>query len=143
MKACGGKRHNRKDQNLSLSVFFFSCQFHPNGGSALTLASLLETGLTGNWTSVAFSIVFSCRMSCCDWLWPKGWRRRKRKRESFRNGPIKQISYIKSKFLPKLTFLPYRHWKKIMPTDQTSTLLEIFGGSLPTTKHSGGRYLAG
>lgn len=27
------------------------------------------------------------------------------------------------------------------PTDHTSTLLEIFGGSLPTTKHSGGRYL--
>lgn len=41
-----------------------------------------------------------------------------------------------------LTFLPYRHWKKITPTDHTSTLLEIFGGSLPTTKHSGGKYLA-
>lgn len=27
------------------------------------------------------------------------------------------------------------------PTDQTSTLLEILGGSFPTTKHSGGRYL--
>ena len=27
------------------------------------------------------------------------------------------------------------------PTDQTSTLDEIFGGSLPTTKHSGGKYL--
>ncbi|TNN67726.1 hypothetical protein EYF80_022042 [Liparis tanakae] len=25
------------------------------------------------------------------------------------------------------------------PTDQTSTLLDILGGSLPTTKHSGGR----
>ncbi len=29
------------------------------------------------------------------------------------------------------------------PTDQTSTLEEILGGSLPTTKHSGGRYLKG
>jgi len=29
----------------------------------------------------------------------------------------------------------------MMPTDQTSTLEEIFGGSLPTTKHSGGKYL--
>lgn len=29
-----------------------------------TLASLLTTGFTGNWTSVAFSIVFSWRMSC-------------------------------------------------------------------------------
>jgi len=27
------------------------------------------------------------------------------------------------------------------PTDQTSTLEDIFGGSLPTTKHSGGKYL--
>lgn len=63
--------------------------------------------------------------------------------KSFRNSPMKPISYVKSKFPPELTFLPYRHWKKIMPTDQTSTLLEIFGGSLPTTKHSGGRYLAG
>lgn len=27
------------------------------------------------------------------------------------------------------------------PTDQTSTLLEILGGSFPTTKHSGGKYL--
>lgn len=27
------------------------------------------------------------------------------------------------------------------PTDHTSTLLEIFGGSFPTTKHSGGKYL--
>jgi len=27
------------------------------------------------------------------------------------------------------------------PTDQTSTLEEILGGSLPTTKHSGGKYL--
>lgn len=27
------------------------------------------------------------------------------------------------------------------PSDQTSTLLEIFGGSFPLTKHSGGRYL--
>lgn len=27
------------------------------------------------------------------------------------------------------------------PTDHTSTLLEILGGSFPTTKHSGGRYL--
>lgn len=27
------------------------------------------------------------------------------------------------------------------PTDQTSTLFEIFGGSFPTTKHSGGKYL--
>lgn len=44
-------------------------------------------------------------------------------------------------YISVLTFLPYRHWKKIMPTDHTSTLLEIFGGSLPTTKHSGGRYL--
>lgn len=42
-----------------------------------------------------------------------------------------------------LTFLPYRHWKKMTPTDHTSTLLEIFGGSFPTTKHSGGKYLAG
>ncbi|TNN54018.1 hypothetical protein EYF80_035786 [Liparis tanakae] len=32
-----------------------------------------------------------------------------------------------------------RHWKKITPTDHTSTLLEILGGSFPTTKHSGGR----
>lgn len=31
-----------------------------------TLASLLDTGLTGNCTSVAFSMVFSWRMSCCD-----------------------------------------------------------------------------
>lgn len=53
-------------------------QFNWNGGSLLTLASLLETGLTGNWTSVAFSIVFSCRMSCCDWLWPNGWRRKRK-----------------------------------------------------------------
>ena len=37
-----------------------------------TLASLLATGLTGNWTSVAFNMVFSWRMSCWDWLWPKG-----------------------------------------------------------------------
>lgn len=36
---------------------------------------------------------------------------------------------------------PKRHWKKITPTDHTSTLLEILGGSFPTTKHSGGRYL--
>lgn len=27
------------------------------------------------------------------------------------------------------------------PTDHTSTLLEILGGSFPTTKHSGGKYL--
>lgn len=27
------------------------------------------------------------------------------------------------------------------PTDQTSTLLDILGGSLPITKHSGGKYL--
>ena len=27
------------------------------------------------------------------------------------------------------------------PTDHTSTLLEIFGGSFPTTKHSGGKDL--
>jgi len=27
------------------------------------------------------------------------------------------------------------------PTDQTSTLEEILGGSFPTTKHSGGKYL--
>lgn len=27
------------------------------------------------------------------------------------------------------------------PTDHTSTLFEIFGGSFPTTKHSGGKYL--
>ena len=27
------------------------------------------------------------------------------------------------------------------PTDQTSTLEEILGGFLPTTKHSGGKYL--
>lgn len=40
-----------------------------------------------------------------------------------------------------LTFRPYRHWKKITPTDHTSTLLDIFGGSFPTTKHSGGKYL--
>lgn len=45
--------------------------------------------------------------------------------------------------LALLTFRPYKHWKKITPTDQTSTLLEIFGGSLPTTKHSGGKYLVG
>lgn len=38
----------------------------------VTLASLLTTGLTGNWTSVAFNIVFSCKISCCDWLWPNG-----------------------------------------------------------------------
>lgn len=42
--------------------------------SSATFASLLETGFTGNWTSVALSMVFSCRISCCDWLWPKGWK---------------------------------------------------------------------
>lgn len=39
------------------------------------------------------------------------------------------------------TLRPYKHWQKMTPTDHTSTLLEILGGSLPTTKHSGGRYL--
>lgn len=43
--------------------------------------------------------------------------------------------------LRRPTLRPYRHWKKITPTDHTSTLFEIFGGSLPTTKHSGGKYL--
>lgn len=37
-----------------------------------TLASGETPGLGGNCTSVALSIVFSCRMSCCDWLWPNG-----------------------------------------------------------------------
>ena len=63
------------------------------------------------------------------------------------------------------TFLPYMHWKRITPIDHTSTwgregrgvirgkgeverfscttFEDILGGSLPMTKHSGGRYLKG
>jgi len=42
---------------------------------------------------------------------------------------------------PKGLF-PNSSWKKITPTDHTSTLEEIFGGDLPPkSKHSGGRYL--
>lgn len=37
-----------------------------------TFASVVTTGLGGNCTSVAFSMVFSWRISCCDWLWPNG-----------------------------------------------------------------------
>lgn len=33
-----------------------------------TFASGVTTGFGGNCTSVAFRIVFSCRISCCDWL---------------------------------------------------------------------------
>lgn len=35
---------------------------------SFTFASGVTTGFGGNCTSVAFRIVFSCRMSCCDWL---------------------------------------------------------------------------
>lgn len=39
----------------------------------LTFASFDTVGLLENWTSVAFSIVFSSRMVACDWLWPNGF----------------------------------------------------------------------
>lgn len=55
-------------------VYYLKC-FYMDFYGEHTFASLLATGLTGNWTSVAFNMVFSCRMSCCDWLWPKGWKR--------------------------------------------------------------------
>lgn len=39
-----------------------------------TLASWLTWGLFGNWTSVAFRMVFSSKMAAWDKLWPKGWK---------------------------------------------------------------------
>lgn len=44
----------------------------------LTFASGVTTGFGGNCTSVAFRIVFSWRISCCDWLWPKGYQKNKK-----------------------------------------------------------------
>lgn len=38
-----------------------------------TLASLETVGLLGNWTSVAFKIVFSSRIVAWDWLCPNGF----------------------------------------------------------------------
>lgn len=50
-----------------------------------TLASGVTTGLGGNWTSVAFRMVFSCKMSCWDWLWPKGCKRKKQLKQTKQN----------------------------------------------------------
>lgn len=38
-----------------------------------TFASVVTVGLGGKCTSVAFKMVFSWRISCCDRLWPNGW----------------------------------------------------------------------
>lgn len=59
-----------------------------------TLASGVTTGLGGNCTSVAFSMVFSCRMSCWDWLWPKGWRGRQRKRKKAKVSNTKHNNFL-------------------------------------------------
>ena len=39
------------------------------------LASADTVGLLGNWTSVAFKIMFSSRIVAWDWLWPNGWKK--------------------------------------------------------------------
>lgn len=81
--------HVLKNTNLALSCCLIMAQFHINPvtttqrndtGSShfcwsmneLTFASGVTTGFGGNCTSVALRIVFSCRISCWDWLWPKG-----------------------------------------------------------------------
>lgn len=63
--------HRRFETKLSLwaqNFQNFQCFFKP------TLASLLDTGLAGNCTSVALRMVFSWSMSCWDWLWPNGYK---------------------------------------------------------------------
>lgn len=60
-------------QNLSTIKKKDNTQLKKNN-KKITLASLLTVGLLANWTSVAFSIVFSSRMVACDWLCPNGYK---------------------------------------------------------------------
>lgn len=114
-----------------------------------TFASAVATGLLGKSTPVAFNMVFCSRMLAWDKLCPNGCT-------------ISLVIYT-FRVVHESTFFPYKHWKNIIPSDQTSTythsdviphpqalmhahmgttLEEIFGGSFPMTKHSGGKYLA-
>lgn len=139
MKACRGQQRKERSKNLVPSPYFLSplCQFILERRFAADLGFVTGNRLDGKLDvgglqyrvllqDVLLGLVVAERLAEEETKWIRG-------------GDLT----VKPSFPSfKLTFLPYRHWKNMIPTDQTSTLLEIFGGSLPTTKHSGGRYLA-
>lgn len=101
----------------------------------VTLASVLACGLAGNWTSVALRMVFSWRISCCDWLWPNGWENKTYKittsptsftlHQLLRLEPEKwnqeeKISYVQIFFSPSIQSIASEHWPE-WPNIEQST----------------------
>lgn len=72
------RREEKKKKHYSWSIWKCKAKNH----ECNTLASGVTTGLGGNWTSVAFRMVFSCKMSCWDWLWPKGCKSKKQLKQN-------------------------------------------------------------
>ena len=116
---CCGKRQGEEDKRLEKlprEIIEKAKQtFLLANGSKLTFASGVTTGFGGNCTSVALRIVFSCRMSCWDWLWPKGYHIKKKTKNTKVGLWLKlKRTQFKSKEKGKVNMYFHKNcWKKL------------------------------